>query len=790
MRTLKALLRTAPAAPLAAEERALLAESAALDAALGVEALREELRGATLALAAAPSPAQLAEREGECAALRASLAAAHRAGGEGVERAERAEAALRARPPEVGEAVEARGARRELATHCLEVRRRVGALTPLAGERDAIAALEAAAGVAGQALRDGSGAPRLSEEECALVERRLRAEAGRVVGGGVGVGGSSSSSGSGNLKEGPQQQKGSQKEYFSSPATGEPLSYAELTALARALEGRLREEEGTAQATRGTLDAMKSQLVAARASLLSVREERARFSAREGELVGQLEAREGRDKDRGALLKALRILKAHSGGLGERVAALEAERARLRGALGEALGRVQTVTDVALKHGPMAAAAAAAAAAVTGAGEREREREKERERERGGFAGSPLGTSSSGASGGTVTRHTPKSLSLSRARVGGGGGGSTTEDLDMAAVKDKASASSAAASQLMLQLQGSERRCIELLSANAALAAQVDTLHSQIRGVTRRYEVELATLREQLAEDARSTAEKDENWELFTQELLLQHNHVAGSRQAPLQQQMLLQLQQQQQQLQQLQQQSQPQGQEPEPTSQVLSSPQPLQQQMQPLPQGQEPPRQVLSQSALVQLSWAQQKAAMATMPVSPLKGSVGGGASKPTTPSSRPLTATERPKLSGMPSSPNPPPPTPPALPPQQQQQQQEQQQEGQQQQGQQQQDQQQQQHQQQQQQQQQQAQTLPTAPPSRVPTPSNHHHHQQQQQQQQQQPQEAPSSISDVVPPAGPAPAEAVGGGGGEAGSTSLQVAPSPDGEIGSTAGESNPK
>jgi len=64
-------LRTAPAAPLAADERALLAESAALDGALSVETLWEELRGAALALAAVPFPAHLEEREGECAVQRA-----------------------------------------------------------------------------------------------------------------------------------------------------------------------------------------------------------------------------------------------------------------------------------------------------------------------------------------------------------------------------------------------------------------------------------------------------------------------------------------------------------------------------------------------------------------------------------------------------------------------------------------------------------------------------------------------------------------------------------------------
>ena len=55
----------------------------------------------------------------------------------------------------------------------------------------------------------------------------------------------------------------------------------------------------------------------------------ARFSAREGVVLGQLGALEGQDKGRGALLKALRIFKvifkAHSGGLGDRASALEAE---------------------------------------------------------------------------------------------------------------------------------------------------------------------------------------------------------------------------------------------------------------------------------------------------------------------------------------------------------------------------------------------------------------------------------------------------------------------------------
>lgn len=470
MRLLRTALRGAPLSPLAAEEALLRATREALDGALDSASLKEEMNRLRASLAAAPTRDALASAEAEARDLRATLTARTEELEEALTReklATKAASLAGAPAPETGELAESRRRRGALIDYALALRRKVALLTPDDRERATLEALELAMGSI--APRSGGAVDPL------LVESRLLDEAAASIG-------------TRRIPppgEDPSGHLPSLASPYVNATTGEYASYAEVTARARSSEAAARAGSSEVTAGRETLDAMRTHMLAARDSLKAARDERERLKAALLEADAAARARADANSDQRSLLDALDLLKAHAASLAEKVTLLEGERTRLRAALHEAHARVSNITDVALKQGPMAAAAAAAATSAAfegassprrraggGANDRSARRGGDRRRGDGDGADDDEGSGERGAGGFS----------------GGGGGGSIA---DLAHLSDRAVASQSAANTMLAALEVSEKRCIELLGANAALAGQVDALRSQSRALVVKYEAGL-----------------------------------------------------------------------------------------------------------------------------------------------------------------------------------------------------------------------------------------------------------------------------------------------------------
>jgi len=440
--------------PLAGEERMLLAQKRALDTSLELCAAREEITRLSNELALRPSEGQVGDLRRELLTLRESAGKAQTYAGECEVRIRELQTDLESRGPDFVAGIENFKKRTQLTAYSLALRRRLATITSDPREKERLLALEVAAGCAGLPLTGVSlGSVFGDSQGASLVEARMLSEA--VAGLGVTAlpppvsGTSSSSSG----------------EVFLNPTTHQPLFYDELTALAHSLESKVAETHGALGSSQDTLSAYKRQLLAARAAIKGAKEEIERSHCRIGELGSMLEERSEKDGDRGSVLKALTLLKAHAISLNEKIGWLEAERNRLRGALGEALTRVETVTEVALRQGKFLGG------------------------NNGGLDGKgveqdsandllTLGRSSSKRGG----YHQPRrhhAEGLEEEVVGGG---------ESDSLRDSVKALSSGNSALLSQLKSSEKRCIELLGSNATLSAQVDALKGQLRASSARVE--------------------------------------------------------------------------------------------------------------------------------------------------------------------------------------------------------------------------------------------------------------------------------------------------------------
>ena len=518
LRVLRTALRGAPLTSVAAEERMLTATREALDAALDAASLREETARLRIALAAAPTLQTLAAAETEARELRAALQARKEEHESEINHI-KLEHGRNSKPGDVADVAEGRRRRGALIDYALALRRKVARLTPDARERATLEALESAMAAVGR------GAP----VDPLLVEARLLDEATAGIGTNL-IPAPDVNAPPGEIAHAAQP--------YVNVTSGEYASFAEVTARARAAEAGQHEGDTELSRHRESQNVMRKQLLAARSSLQAAAEEIRRLRGALADAQGRGDATQAATVDRDTALRAMELLKTHAHTLADKNSALETERSRLRAALAEAYTRVTSITDLALKHGPMVAAAAAHHAAhdqfrADQSGDAydghraDRASDSWRERERDGQRLSPGGRAAAGGEmmmrsppggrGGTLPVGSARRAATDR-RGGGGGGGVDDEYTNVprqrasveAEAVDRALASQAAANTMLTALEGSEKRCIELLGANAGLAGQVEALRSQLRAVVGKYETGLLAAKKEIDLLRRAVRERDQ----------------------------------------------------------------------------------------------------------------------------------------------------------------------------------------------------------------------------------------------------------------------------------------